>query len=288
MLKPGQHMVIGVRAWVDGVLLKSSDEARVPVTDHGLVVGDGVFEAVRVRDGEPFAITRHLNRLARSADRLGIGKPDLGFIREGVAACLAGQDMCLGKIRITVTSGIGPLGSPRGSGDLTYIVLTEEMAAPAVVSSIVTVPWLRNERGALAGIKTISYAENALMVEYAIARGASEAIMANTQGNLCEGTGSNIFYVMNDQILTPTLSSGCLAGITRELSLEWLRPELDVIETDAPLSVLECADEAFLTSTLRDLQAIARIDGRDLVAPGPITQQAQRIWAREAAKCNDP
>lgn len=253
-----------------------------------MIVGDGVFETVAVNHGEPFALTRHLDRLVRSAQGLGIGEPDVAAVREGIAATMEGQEIPFGRIRITVTSGPGPLGSPRGHSGLTTTVITEPCPKPPPTSAFVTVPWSRNERGALAGLKTTSYAENAKMVEYALARDASEAVMPNTQGLLCEGTGSNVFYVLGDTLITPTLDSGCLAGVTRALVLQWCAGELDVVERDAPIKVLAEADEVMLVGTTRDVQGISRVDDRELQAPGPITRKAQVIWARESVKDVDP
>ncbi|WP_370619488.1 aminotransferase class IV [Mumia qirimensis] len=277
-----------MRAWINGRTLDSPDEPALGVLDHGLVVGDGVFETVKITDGVPFALTRHLERLARSASGLGIGEPDLDLVRAGVAATIDGQDLPFGRIRITVTSGRGPLGSPRGHQGQTLVVVTEPAVRPDPTTAIATVPWARNERGALSGLKTTSYAENALMVEHAIRHGASEAVMANTAGLLCEGTGSCIFYVLDGQLVTPTLESGCLAGVTRALVLEWCRDEIDVVERDAPIEVLQDASEAFLAGTTRDVQGIHRVDDRDLPAPGPVTELAAKIFARRAAEQVDP
>ncbi|GAA3531351.1 aminodeoxychorismate lyase [Aeromicrobium panaciterrae] len=273
---------------MNGKVLGSPDELAISALDHGIIVGDGVFETIKIEDGQPFALTRHLDRLVRSAGGLGIGKPDVGAIREGIDATMDGQDLPFGRIRLTVTSGLGPLGSPRGSAGLTHTVITEPCDRPPSISKIATVAWPRNERGALAGLKTTSYAENALMVEYALARGASEAVMPNTAGQLCEGTGSNIMYVLGDQLVTPTLKAGPLAGVTRALVLEWCAGEIDVVERDAPIEVLQEADEVILVGTTRDVQAISHVDDREVAAPGPITQKAQEIWARESAKGIDP
>ncbi|WP_375003289.1 aminotransferase class IV [Aeromicrobium sp. CTD01-1L150] len=277
-----------MKAWLDGRVLESPNVPAVGVLDHGLIVGDGVFETVAVDHGEPFALTRHLERIVRSAEGLGIGTPDVDLLRHGVAATIDGQELGFGRVRITVTSGAGPLGSPRGGGPLTHVVVTEPCDRPPAVSSIITVPWPRNERGALAGLKTTSYAENAKMVEVAKAADASEAVMPNTVGDLCEGTGSNIMYVLDGQLVTPTLASGCLAGITRALALEWLSQELDVVERDAPIEVLREADEVVLVGTTRNIQAIGRVDDRTLAAPGPVTSAAQEIWARRQAEHSDP
>lgn len=277
-----------MKTWVNGRVLQSPDEPAISPLDHGMIVGDGVFETVQISDNQPFALTRHLARLVRSAEGLGIGTPDVGAIREGIAATMDGQDIGFGRIRVTVTSGRGPLGSPRGDHGLTHVVISEPATRPPSVASLVTVAWPRNERGALSGLKTTSYAENALMVEHAKAHGASEAVMPNTTGVLCEGTGSNVFYVVGERLITPTLAAGPLAGVTRALVLEWCAGELDVVEEDAPIEVLQTADEVILAGTTRDVQAISRVDDRELAAPGPVTQRAQAIWAREAAKGIDP
>lgn len=253
-----------------------------------MIVGDGVFETVKVEAGRPFALTRHLDRLTRSAVGLGLTAPDHGAVREGVDATLNGQDINFGRIRITYTSGMGPLGSPRGDASATTVVITEPCAKPPSTTAIVTVPWARNDKGAVAGLKTTSYAENALMVEYALARGASEAVMPNTRGQLCEGTGSNIFYVLDNQLVTPTLESGCLAGVTRALVLQWCADELDVVERDEPIEVLTTATEVLLVGTTRDAQGISRVDDREFPSTGEITSKVQEIWKRESVKDVDP
>ena len=113
-------------------------------------------------------------------------------------------------------------------------------------------PWPRNERGALAGLKTTSYAENVVALAEAKRRGATEAVFANLAGHLCEGTGSNVFYVVDGELRTPTLASGCLAGVTRGLVLEWFGGR----EVDEPIEVLAEASEIFLASTTRDVQGV--------------------------------
>ena len=145
-------------------------------------------------------------------------------------------------------------------------------------------PWTRNERSAVAGLKTTSYAENVVALARAKEQGASEALFANTGGRLCEGTGCNVFVVLDGIVLTPPLACGCLAGITRGLVLEWCGPE----ETDLPLDVLERADEVFLTSTTRDVQAVHAVDERQLAAPGPVTARIAGEFARRAAADQEP
>jgi branched-chain amino acid aminotransferase len=271
--------------WINGTLLADSD-ARVSVFDHGLTVGDGVFETVKVAAGVPFALTRHLARLRRSAAGLGLPEPDLGALQAGVRDLLAAAGPPdRARLRITLTGGSSPLGSERGDTGLTAVVALGEWPARGTSCDVVTVPWPRNDRGALAGLKTTSYAENVLALGYARQRGGSEAIFANTAGNLCEGTGTNVFLVSGGRLLTPPLSSGCLAGVTRGLVIEWAGAE----EEDLALGALGAAGEAFLTGTTRDVQPIRAVNGVPLpAAPGPVTRRAAEIFAARSAAEPDP
>jgi branched-chain amino acid aminotransferase len=273
-----------MKVWVGGALSELED-ARVSVLDHGMTVGDGIFETVKAVHGRPFALTRHLERLARSAAGLGLPEPDLDEVRRACAAVLAANPMPLGRLRITYTGGLSPLGSDRGADGPTLIVAIGETAPRPDTTSVVTVPWTRNERGALTGLKTTSYAENVVALARAHQHGASEALFANTVGQLCEGTGSNVFVVVDGELHTPPLASGCLAGITRALTVEWTGAK----ETDLPLEVLDSAEEIFLTSTLRDVQAVVRLDGRGIgEGPGPVTTKAMRVFEERAAADQDP
>lgn len=263
--------------YLNGALVDEKD-AAVSVFDHGLVVGDGVFETILVVDGRPFALDRHLDRLARSAAGLGIEVPGRAELASAVALVTERAGYSRARARITVTSGNGPLGSTRGGGDPTVVVAIgpEHGAAPAV--AVARSPWARNELGALAGLKTTSYAENARALADAEAKGASEAIFANTAGLLCEGTGSNVFLVLEGELVTPTLASGCLAGVTRALLLERFGGE----ERDVPFEALSPAQasEAFLASTVRGVQAITSVDGATFsTVPGPVTVAAAAAYA---------
>ena len=271
--------------WINGTLLPDS-EARISVFDHGLVVGDGVFEAVKVIDGVPFALTRHLARLARSAAGMELAAPDLDEIRAGALALLAASGRpARARLRITLTAGISPLGSQRGDGPMTAIIALGSLPDNEPACDVVTVPWPRNEHGALAGLKTTSYAENVRALRYATDRGGQEAIFANMAGNLCEGTGANVFVVSGGRLITPPLSAGCLAGVTRDLVIEWA----GAVEEDMPSGALAAADEAFLTGTTRDVLPIRSVDSVALpAAPGPVTAKAAEAFAARSAECLDP
>jgi branched-chain amino acid aminotransferase len=274
---------------VDGEL-GPADELRISPLDHGLLVGDGVFETLRVYDGIPFAWTRHLQRLARSAAGLGLGIPEVATLREQADAVLAANGLTRARLRITVTGGPAPLGSERAAVPPTVVIAASALTPWPPTADVVTVPWPRNERGATAGLKTISYAENVRALAYAHDHGAGEAIFANTRGELCEATGSNVFLVRDGQLVTPPGSAGCLLGVTRALVIE-LAPTLgfDVEEVDLPLAALADADEAFLSSTTREVQAIAHVDGTALpAAPGPVTEKLAAAFAELVARDVDP
>jgi branched-chain amino acid aminotransferase len=274
-----------VKTWVNGTVVESA-EALVSAYDHGLTVGDGVFETAKVADGVPFALTRHLERLAGSARGLGLPEPDLDLVRHAVEDTLAENDVRgLLRLRITYTGGISPLGSDRGSAAPTLVVALAPMKTWPASTALATVPWTRNERAATAGLKTTSYADNVVALAYASARGAAEAVFPNTAGNLCEGTGSNVFLVLGGELVTPPLSAGCLAGVTRALVLEWTGAQ----ERDVPMSALFDADEVFLTSSTRDVQAVHAVDDRPLPGvPGPVTAKTAAVFAERSVQHVDP
>jgi branched-chain amino acid aminotransferase len=279
--------------WVDGRLV-GPDEASVRAHDHGLTVGDGVFETCVVRDGRPFALTRHLRRLASSARGLGLPAPDDALLREAVATVLHdrahrdGEPLAHGRLRITMTGGAGPLGSGRGDAPPTLLVLASPVPRPEQTTAVHVVPWVRNERSAVVGLKTTSYAENVVALARAHEHGASEALFANSRDELCEGTGSNVVMVLDGLAITPPLSSGCLAGITRELLLEWATAGgLTVVERSVAMGELARAKEVLLTSSTRDVQPVHRVDDRQL-QPGPVGAALGALFRARAADDLDP
>jgi len=253
-------------------------------------VGDGVFETLRVYAGVPFAWTRHLERLGHSARGLGLEVPDGARLRTAADEVLAANRITEGRLRITLTGGPSPLGSERGDGPPTVVVAASEARTWPPTEDVVVVPWPRNERGATVGLKTISYAENVRALAFAHERGATEAVFANTRGELCEATGSNVFFAQHDALRTPPADSGCLLGVTRALVVE-LCADLDIDVDEAPIAAtaLTGADEAFLTSTTREVQPIARVDDHELpAAPGPLTTRLAAAFRDLVARNLDP
>ena len=270
--------------WINGSVSAARD-ATISAFDHAITVGDGLFETIEATGGQAFALGRHLARMRRSAAAMHI---DPGYtdheLRVAIDDVLRATPTD-GLIRLTVSAGDGPLGSGRYEGASTVIIATAPGKTWDATTDIVTVEWARNDLGALAGVKSTSYAENVLALRRASAVGATEAIFPNTRGNLCEGTGTNIFIEFEGRLVTPPLSAGCLAGVTRELLLE----VIDVDEIDVPMAALHNTTEAFVTSTTRDVLAIAHVDGIALrSAPGPLTIAAAEAFAALKADHTDP
>jgi branched-chain amino acid aminotransferase len=269
--------------WLDGELVPPGS-AHVSIFDHGLTVGDGVFETLKAVDGVPFAMRRHLDRLRRSAVGLGLDVPCTDdVLRDAMLAVAGSSGKALVRVRVTVTGGVAPLGSDREGAPSTVIIAAGPLEPPTESTAVVTVPWTRNERSAVAGLKTTSYAENVVALAHAKARGATEVLFANTRDELCEGTGSNVFVILGGRIVTPPLHSGCLAGVSRELVLE----VSDAVEDDIPMADLARADEVFLTSTGRDVQSVHAIDGRE-IPRGSCTPLVAEAFATLVATTSDP
>ena len=275
--------------WLDGRLVPA-DEAGVSPFDHGLLVGDGVFETLSVYDGVPFAWTRHHERLVRSSTGLGLTAPGSRELRAAVDDVLDANAVTEGRVRLTITGGPSPLGSERGDSPPTVIVMSAPATPWPPTVDVVIVPWSRNERGAVAGLKTTSYAENVRALAYAHERGAGEAIFLNTRGEVCEATGSNLFVIQGGVVQTPPADAGCLLGVTRALVLELCAehgmPAEEVVLGPAALGD---ADEAFLTSSTREVQPIGRVDERALpAAPGPTSDKLGALLTELIAHVPDP
>lgn len=280
---------MGSVVWLDGALVDQAG-ARISPFDHGLLVGDGVFETLTTVGGVPFAWSRHYQRLVRSAEGLGFAVPSSDELLAAARSVIEANGLDEARVRVTVTSGPGPLGSDRGDGGSTALVSAGEVTEWAPTTDVVVVPWPRNERGATAGLKTTSYAENARALAYAKERGGGEAIFLNTQGELCEGTGTNVYVVRGGRIETPPLSSGCLDGVTRQLLLELCADHgFDAVEASLPASALTEADEVFISSSTRGAQPVAHVDGTAVPsAPGPATEKLMTAYENLSARDQDP
>ncbi len=272
--------------WMNGELMPA-DEVRVSPFDLGLAVGWGVFETMPGYDGRVFGFARHYERLTHSASVLEIHVPAAELLDSAVGEVLRANGLMSGRarIRLSLSGGEHPLAGGGAAGDARGYVMIHavSMPDPLAVARLVAVPFLHNERSGLSGCKTASYAGNVLALRHAAAAGADEAVVSNTMGHLCEGATSNVFLVKEGVVKTPSLASGCLAGVTRAIVLELCR-EHGVALEECPLTLadVEAADEVFLTSSVREVQS-ARLLGSGHEAGGPVTLRLA-AWYRERVR----
>jgi len=270
------------------------DHAVVSVFDHGFLYGEGVYETLRTYHGQPFLFERHMRRLRHSAERLALAVPltndqiDRRFQDTIAAASLTGD----AYIRILVTRGVGELTyDPAACPTPSIVVIVKPHVAPPAEAftrgvRVSLVPVMRNHPSSVSPqIKSNNLINNALAMQHAVRQGAFEGVMRNYRGELAELTQSNLFVVQDGVAMTPPLDAGLLPGITREFLFE-LGAEHGIPVKEAVLrdEDLLGADEAFLTSTTRELVPIVRVDDRTIGsgAPGRVTQALLQHF-REAA-----
>jgi branched-chain amino acid aminotransferase len=261
-----------------------AEEARVSVLDNGFAFGDSVYEVLRTYEGLAFEPGRHFRRLRASASRLGIEVPyDDAALLAQIDALLARATKGESYIRIVVTRGLGDCSYDfsRVKGP-TVVVIQKPLASYperhyAEGIRVAAVAIRRNHPSALdPAIKSSNLLNNILAVREAQARGADEPVLLNQEGRIAEGASTNVFVAHRGTLRTPPLGAGILAGITREVVLELL-PTLGVPVREEPLRLedLRDADEAFLTSTTREVVPVRQVDEQPVGAgrPGPLTRR---------------
>jgi branched-chain amino acid aminotransferase len=264
--------------WLNGELVDDSSPSVV-ANDHGFLLGDGVFDTLIVRNEKPIFLERHLRRLRDGIDRLQIeGAPTDSELSTALSQLITANDTVDARVRITVTPGPGPSPRHRGTQPLTVITTSPLPVAPSSVS-LCTVQWTRNERSPLAGIKSTSWGENAAILRHAATKGFDNAILCDSTGRLSECTTSNVFLVIGEQIVTPSLDSGCLPGIIREVLID----EQFVSEQDLVPSDLALATEVFITSSTTGIVPVHCVDERSYATPGPLTAAAMEMIERLAS-----
>jgi branched-chain amino acid aminotransferase len=246
---------------VDGDIVPTI-EARIPASDDGLLRGDGVFEVIRLYGGRPFALAEHLDRLERSAASIELPVDRPTFEQE-IAALLAGFGEHQAQLRLVVT---------RGGHRLAF---TENLPVRGETVRLATVTY--SPTVILNGVKSLSYAANMQATRIAQGQGADEALLVRPDGIVLEAPTSTIFWVSHGGVLlTPALDVGILESITRDRIVR----ELHVEEGAYELEDLRATHEAFLASTVREVQPVSAIDGRELPAcPGERTREAAEAFA---------
>jgi branched-chain amino acid aminotransferase len=272
---------------MNGKLVPEQD-AKVSVFDHGLLYGDGVFEGIRIYEGNIFKLQEHMNRLYDSAKAIMLEIPvsKEQMITETVNTVKANK-LVEGYIRLVVTRGVGDLGlDPNKCKDgATYFIIADKISLyPAEYYenglSITTVAVRRSLPEALdPKIKSLNYLNNILAKIEANNHGSLEAIMLNQQGYVTEATGDNVFMVKNGVLITPDLSAGALDGITRATVIDIARGmKVTVKEALMTRYDLYTADECFLTGSAAEIVPVVKIDARVINGgkPGEWTKKLRK------------
>lgn len=272
-----------MQIYIDGTFFPES-EAKVSVFDHGLLYGDGVFEGIRFYSGRVFRLEEHIERLYKSASAICLVIPmDRKALTEALLETIRRNDLRDGYIRLVVTRGKGNLGlSPEHCPKPTIIIIAAKITLYPEESyekglKVITCSTRRIAHGALSPmVKSLNYLNNIMAKIEATHAGAGEGLMLNEQGLVAECTGDNIFLVTKGQITTPPISSGALAGVTREVAIQIAKEfGINVTEPQMTRYDIYTADECFLTGTAAEIIPAVELDKRPIGngKPGLVTRR---------------
>jgi branched-chain amino acid aminotransferase len=273
---------MGLKIWLDDKLVDEAD-AKISVFDHGLLYGDGVFEGIRVYNGEIFELDGHIKRLYESAKAIRLTVPmTKDKLVSAVKKTAEANDVIAGYIRLVVTRGVGTLGlNPFVCEQSRIIIIADNIQLyPEEYyekgMKVISATTVRNHPLALPPqVKSLNYLNNILAKIEALDSNVPEAIMYNHEGYVAEATGDNVFIVKDGVIYTPPVEAGALAGITRAVVIRLAKAEnLQVVEKNLSKFDLYVCDELFLTGTAAEVIGVVEIDGRIVGdgKPGPITR----------------
>lgn len=278
--------------YLNGDLVPIS-QAKISPFDHGFLYGYGIFETMRAYNGAIFRLERHLDRLKKAAEALGINSRlvscDLGKACYDV---LQANKLADARIRLTVSAGEGDaVPNPATCKCITVFIVARNLIplAPesyekgfkAIISS-----WRRNSQSPLSQLKTSCYLENILARQQARTAGADEAVILNERGLVAEGSSNNIFLVNKQVLLTPSLNCGVLPGITREAVLELAQSlNIKTLETDIEPEKLQEAEEAFFTNSIIEIMPLTHIGNKPIGTGkrGTITRQITETYQKLVA-----
>lgn len=288
-----------MKIYIDGQYYPK-DEAKISVFDHGLLYGDGIFEGIRAYNGRVFMLKEHLKRLENSAKGILLTLPrSLEEIEAVILETIRQNGLRDAYIRVVVTRGFGDLGlDMRKCPKATLVVIADKIELyPDLYYkkglSLITSSIRRNSPDTLSpAIKSLNYLNNILARNEAVRANAQEAIMLNDQGYVCECSGDNIFFLRENRLFTPPVSSGILEGVTRNVVIELARKKLglEVVEDLFTPFELYRAREVFLTGTGAEVIPAVTIDGRVIGNghPGPVTQRLTQAFREFADSTGVP
>jgi len=258
--------------------LIDAEDARIDPTDRGLTLGDGLFETIAVRGAQPARMGAHLARLRDGADVIGLNiLADMGDLKSALLETIEANGIEEGLLRLTVTRGSGPRGVlPPSPAKPTVMIVgfSQQLTPMAPVGAVISTTIRRNEHSPLARIKSTNYLDGILAAQEAAKRGADDAVLLNTAGNLAEATAANLFLVLDGRLVTPPQADGALPGVMRADVIKGL----GAVERSLKPSDFSQAAEAFLTNSA-GIRALVSVDGKAVGAggPGTVTKAAQEI-----------
>ncbi len=273
--------------YLNGTLMPAQ-EATISPLDRGFLYGYGLFETMRSYNGRVFRLDRHLARLRRSAAMLALASELEAYdLEQAIYKTLEANRLKDARIRLTVSAGLGERGlAPPNLGPITVMVFVEKLVLPSpqvyrrgIRAAIVSTR--RSSLSPLSQIKATAYLDSFIALSQAVALGAEEAILLNERGFIAECSTSNIFLVAKGLLFTPSQESGILPGITREAVLELARDlGIEAIEGEIPETDLFRAEEAFLTTSVREIVPITSVDGKPIGSgrPGPVTKRLMAAY----------
>lgn len=284
--RPCYQRGVAVQVYIDGEIYGEHD-ARISVFDRGFLYGDSVYEVARTSGGRPVDYDRHVERLERSAAAIGLPYPPRDTLADAVRRTLAAASNDESYVRIILTRGAGAIGLDVALAEhAATIVIVKPLSLPAAElyergAALRIVGVRRTSREAVdPGVKSGNYLNNILALAEARRHGADEAVMLSASGAVAEGSSSNVFAVSGGQISTPWPRVGLLSGITRRRVIELAAGiGLEVREAELEPGELLGAEEVFITSSIRGVLPIARVDDVEIAAPGPVTARLSKLYA---------
>lgn len=253
--------------WLDGQWIEG-EAARLATDDRGLLLGDGLFETLRVRGGEPVRLEAHIVRLNASCAELGLAMPfgdgEAGELIAGLVSRAGLQDAA---IRLSLTAGRGPRGLERSpESAMSCLISAAPLATPPAAVTLATSALRRSASSIAARHKTLSYIDNVIARRQARLAGAGMALLLDTDGHLSGGDCANLFWTRGDRLFTPALDCAVLPGTARAA----LIAALDVEQGACPTAELAAADGIFITNALMGAVAVTQLDGQPLGRGAPI------------------
>ena len=262
-------------------------QANIAINDRGFLLGDGIFETVKIHQGQAIFLQEHLLRLQQSAESINMPlRYPLEFLQARIKTLITKNNL-LGKdavLRITLTRGAGPRGlNPSKDCVPTLLMATHPFTAFAQEPlAVLGTQFRKNELSKLSQLKTLNYLENILARQEAVAAGYGEALLLNSKEQVASASAANVFWVLQGKLFTPAVADGALPGITRAVVMRLAEAAgISVIERSFCYEAMVNMDECFLSNSLLGIQRVSKLDHKTFASSAPITQQLQFLYQQQ-------